>query len=331
MTSQAHPAVNLIRWPRDAVVPFVLAAILAWAAAATGGGAVDQPRYLGAGAMILLAGLAGVVSTSHERWARLGVLPSAMCLVLAVALLRASVQRPWPGTTEVTMIPVLLAALHSRSPRHLTLVLAAVTVISAPWLSPDGSQPHPGFSLSGPLLLLAMSALTAFAIQRLINDARNSATAADEQACTDALTGLPNRRAWERELTRRSREDGRVTLAILDLDEFKQFNDVHGHPAGDRLLIQTAAAWRSTLRAGDVIARIGGEEFGLLLSGDDGPGARAMVERLRSAVPSGRTCSAGMATARPGEGLEAVIARADRALYLAKQRGRDRLLISDVT
>ncbi|HEV7937500.1 MAG TPA: sensor domain-containing diguanylate cyclase, partial [Solirubrobacteraceae bacterium] len=86
-----------------------------------------------------------------------------------------------------------------------------------------------------------------------------------DMASTDSLTGLPNRRAWETNLDRALLEGERFVLAMLDLDHFKDFNDSRGHPAGDRLLKETAVAWREELRSGDFLARIGGEEFALLL------------------------------------------------------------------
>jgi GGDEF domain-containing protein len=88
-----------------------------------------------------------------------------------------------------------------------------------------------------------------------------------DEALTDALTGLPNRRAWDRQLRQLSAAGQPSGVGMLDLDHFKQFNDTHGHPVGDRLLKETAAAWRDQLCVGDILARIGGEEFGLLLLG----------------------------------------------------------------
>lgn len=113
-------------------------------------------------------------------------------------------------------------------------------------------------------------------------------------------------------------------MAVLDLDHFKAFNDTYGHPAGDRLLKETAAAWRDQLRPGDLLARIGGEEFALLLDCDIDD-ALEIVERLRETVSHNRTCSAGIAVRQPGETLDSVVTRADRALYEAKAIGRDRI------
>jgi diguanylate cyclase len=145
-------------------------------------------------------------------------------------------------------------------------------------------------------------------------------------ASTDMLTGLPNRRAWETNLSKALLEKERFVLAMLDLDRFKDFNDAHGHPAGDRLLKETAAAWREELRVGDFLARIGGEEFALLLPNSPPiEDALAVVERLRRRVPDRQTCSAGVVIHEPGESADALMARVDKALYTAKDSGRDRV------
>jgi diguanylate cyclase (GGDEF)-like protein len=149
-----------------------------------------------------------------------------------------------------------------------------------------------------------------------------------DMASTDALTGLPNRRTWEKSLERAIAEDQGVTLAMLDFDRFKEFNDTQGHPAGDRLLRETAAAWREELRAGDLVARLGGDEFALLLTNCNGANALEVVERLRRRIPGEETCSAGIATHEPGTPPEALMARADTALYEAKTAGRNRTCLT---
>jgi diguanylate cyclase (GGDEF)-like protein len=149
-----------------------------------------------------------------------------------------------------------------------------------------------------------------------------------DMAETDPLTGLSNRRAWDAHLRQAVGEQRQFTIAILDLDHFKEFNDTHGHPAGDRLLKETTAAWREQLRTGDLLARTGGEEFALLLLDTDRKTAVEVIERLRECVSEDRTCSAGIAVRIADEPSESVIARADRALYRAKDSGRDRAFVS---
>ena len=148
------------------------------------------------------------------------------------------------------------------------------------------------------------------------------------EARSDALTGLPNRRSWESELELALAGDEPLAVAMLDLDHFKRFNDTHGHPAGDRLLRACAAAWRSQLRSGDVLARVGGEEFAIALRGCEREAAAEILDRLRDRVPDEQTCSVGLAMRGPGESAESLLGRADRALYDAKAAGRDRLCVA---
>ncbi len=151
-------------------------------------------------------------------------------------------------------------------------------------------------------------------------------------ARTDDLTGLLNRRAWDEELTREfsraDRDGAALCVAILDLDKFKVYNDTHGHQAGDRFLKQIAGAWSQTLRAGDILARYGGEEFAVALPGTDLDHAQQMLERLRGCLPEGQTCSAGVCRWDGAESTESLTARADTALYAAKDAGRDRIIPS---
>ncbi|HEY6759565.1 MAG TPA: diguanylate cyclase [Baekduia sp.] len=153
----------------------------------------------------------------------------------------------------------------------------------------------------------------------------------DELTRTDELTGLPNRRAWDEllthELASADRHNGSVSVAMLDLDFFKRYNDEHGHLAGDRLLRAAAAAWQSELRTSDVLARWGGEEFALMLPGCDGAGAAALVERLRGTLPDNVTFSAGVATSDGRTAPRALVDAADQALYTAKATGRDRVVV----
>jgi diguanylate cyclase (GGDEF)-like protein len=153
-----------------------------------------------------------------------------------------------------------------------------------------------------------------------------------ELACTDELTALPNRRAWEEVLPRdqrQARRDGRaLCVAMLDLDNFKAYNDRHGHRSGDRLLKQVSAAWSGQLRGGDVLARYGGEEFALALPGCPIGFAHALVQRLRLAMPDCATCSIGVAEWDGQESGDDLVERADAALYEAKALGRNRVVLA---
>lgn len=152
----------------------------------------------------------------------------------------------------------------------------------------------------------------------------------EAMARTDMLTGLPNRRAWDeelrRELARAGRQGHALAVVMLDLDRFKDFNDAHGHQAGDRLLTELGSRWRTHLRVSDFMARYGGEEFAALLPACPPGEAITALERLRIVIPDGQTCSAGVAYWDGQEAPEALLGRADAALYAAKRAGRDRIV-----
>jgi diguanylate cyclase (GGDEF)-like protein/PAS domain S-box-containing protein len=148
-------------------------------------------------------------------------------------------------------------------------------------------------------------------------------------AATDPLTGALNRRAWEADLValmeRARAASAPLTIALIDLDHFKAFNDANGHAAGDELLRDFAATVRTRLRPVDLFARWGGEEFVAALSDCDAERAVALLDRVRAAVPQGQSCSIGHTIWVPGETMATCIGRADTALYKAKSTGRDRL------
>ncbi|MCC6831282.1 MAG: PAS domain S-box protein [Thermoleophilia bacterium] len=158
------------------------------------------------------------------------------------------------------------------------------------------------------------------------------------RAATDVLTGLANRATFDQrlhdELARAAAGGTPLSLVLFDADHFKRVNDTHGHLAGDRVLVAIADVLRGAARAGDLMARIGGEEFGWLMPGVDGEDARHAAERVRVALgavdhgAAGRvTVSAGVAQALgDGDAVAGLLRRADEALYAAKRAGRDRVI-----
>lgn len=163
----------------------------------------------------------------------------------------------------------------------------------------------------------------------------------EKQALTDVLTGVANRRAFEIEaahvLARAQRGGGTVTAGIADIDNFKRVNDQYGHPVGDVVLREIARIICKGARAADMVARIGGEEFGLLLPDATPAKALTLAERIREAVAAtpivvndklqlSLTISIGLASI--DNGLEDALSRADTALYRAKEGGRNRVEVS---
>ncbi len=162
-------------------------------------------------------------------------------------------------------------------------------------------------------------------------------------ATTDPLTECANRwyfieQARER-ITLEARLGGSISLIVLDLDKFKEVNDSFGHPVGDAVLAKTGQILRALARPADLIGRMGGEEFALLLPDVNGPVARNFAEAVRSAIGEARvelygeairvTASLGVSEMRPGEDFDTLYARADAALYAAKHAGRNRVELVD--
>lgn len=158
--------------------------------------------------------------------------------------------------------------------------------------------------------------------------------ASRRQADADPLTGLANHRYFHEQLRLQldalGRRRGRLSLVLLDLDHFKGVNDRYGHQEGDLVLVEVANRLRAVARQGDVMARIGGEEFAWLLPDADAPEALAAAERLLEAVrsrPVGSvprlTVSAGVCESRPGDCASRLLEETDGALYAAKAGGRD--------
>jgi diguanylate cyclase (GGDEF)-like protein len=189
-----------------------------------------------------------------------------------------------------------------------------VGVLALYWTTPVAS---PVDHMRASIALLA--AQTAVAIERVELLARLEGI-----AHTDELTGLPNRRAWReglpREMDRAKRERSPLCVAMLDVDGLKKLNDTHGHHAGDQLLKQNAAAWASALRPADLLARYGGDEFAVILTGCRLEDGRKLIARLVEATPADHGFSVGIAEWDGAQDAEALVAEADALLYAAKAR-----------
>lgn len=274
-----------------------------------------------------------------------------------------------PALPFLLIAPLLWLAVRA-SARTTFTVFAALCVIAlsgtaagyGPLASAAIGNPMTGVSMM--IFGLGVSVLLLAALERERRDARlalqqfnaqleqrvTERTAALETistelqriAATDALTGLPNRRSfWQSgadALARARAERRAVAIAVIDVDWFKQVNDRHGHDAGDQALRLTGAILARHVRAGDLVARIGGEEFAVLFYGTGLDEACRVAERCRAALADQAldladvgavrlTLSAGVACceATKIEDLDRLIARADRALYQAKSAGRNRI------
>ncbi|MUM77264.1 PAS domain S-box protein [Pseudodesulfovibrio sp. F-1] len=181
----------------------------------------------------------------------------------------------------------------------------------------------------------------AVATIRDITERKTTEARLRELATTDSLTGLYNRRRFmelaEREFVRSRRYQGALTMLMMDIDHFKRVNDTHGHDVGDEVLRELAHISRVTLREPDVLGRLGGEEFGVLLPETDAAAALEVAERLRRAIEDASmvtaagemriTVSIGAAASdADADSVATLLKRADVALYAAKEAGRNRVV-----
>lgn len=264
-----------------------------------------------------------------------GASPNELTVMMSVILallsgaMTVAVLRPPKGATALHLIIVVNNAIF-----FIALSLRAYAGIAYGGLSVFSPSLVQTFTyVSGYLLMI----VNGFGFLLLCKEADDRKMA--RLATTDSLTGLANRRAFfdrtdsARMLAARTRQP--VALMMLDLDHFKSLNDRYGHAAGDDALCLFAATAQTTLREHDIMGRLGGEEFALLLPGTDLEGALQAAERLRLAVqgtplPSAfeayaMTVSIGVVAIEPHEHINAALARADHALYAAKNAGRNRV------
>lgn len=253
----------------------------------------------------LLIGVVLVALTALADWA------TGPELSFSVVYLGAVVTVTWLGTRRHGMLVAGLAAAES-----LLAAVIADTEIAAATL----------WNASTQLLVLLLAATAIGSLRHAVVEQRR-------MAMVDPLTGAMNRRAFqlvaERERLRAGREGTALTLAYFDLDHFKEINDRLGHAVGDRLLADLTTAANETIRGTDLLARIGGDEFVLLLPDTDAREALVVVDRVRKllrdeALGHHITSSVGVASYRfPPNSVEAMLVGADELLYQAKDRGGD--------
>jgi diguanylate cyclase (GGDEF)-like protein len=209
--------------------------------------------------------------------------------------------------------------------------------VAAVYLVPTVVIGPPQYPIGGwraGLLFVALSAVIGSALMRLVDRVERLLGRLGDLARSDELTGLPNRRAWQellaREISTARRTGSPLTVALLDIDRFKPYNDTHGHLAGDRLLLSATAAWRTTVRETDVLARWGGDEFALLPPNCNREQAEALLERMRAVCPA-VPFSAGLVEAEGEQPPERLLAIADNDLYRAKRAGQGRVGAADAS
>ncbi len=325
---------------------------------------LPQSAVLLAGNWLLIAGLAGLAAAVWRHllnrglpaWYH-GLVVGALLLAPAVLDVVTPVRAGLVSTAlGLLLLPATVAALRLGWRAELSFRVVAVTLLLASlalWLrvglavcwsrvAPAASEPW--LTWSSIIFMLAFMAVLAAGFGLVLAAFERMASQMRQLASVDGLTGACNHNTTVSLLAHameRARRDGQpVSFVMLDLDHFKLVNDRHGHAVGDQVLKTIAACTRSRLRGSDVLGRLGGEEFGLVLPATGVNGARHLAEQVRLAVEAlalqgdgGRplhvTLSAGVAEAAPADTPETLMHLADKALYQAKQQGRNRVVVAD--
>jgi diguanylate cyclase (GGDEF)-like protein len=220
---------------------------------------------------------------------------------------------------------------------HLAWILVSWAVALALVAEVPGFAPVTRWTLGSLVLLVTAAVLSELVagrrageqeLRREVAERERLQAKLEHMAHHDPLTGVANRWLLEveldRELARAGREGSALSLIAVDLDGFKAFNDRNGHSAGDRLLKLVTAQWSAALRGQDLIARVGGDEFVVLLSDCDAAKAEVVAGRLAYALPQEQTCSTGIASWDGREGSDDLMDRADQAMYADKLRASAR-------
>jgi diguanylate cyclase (GGDEF)-like protein len=297
------------------------------------------------GSLFIATGLSVILSTylptaSPERDVLVVRVVNWIAVLSGVGmiLLRGRATRLLPHITTAGGVLLITTALLSSGGGASAVAYAAVYCLAPGYafmlLPPRSATAHLGLTIAvgAPALALAAGVgpaeqVVVWAVAALLGAVVGWMAHALQRAEEDQLTALANRRGLERalyEAIASSGSSGSLTYALLDIDHFKAWNDVHGRAAGDRLLQEAAEAWAANLPQHVTLGRLGADEFGLVMPQTSGAQAAELVARLHAALPMGVTCSAGLAQHEAGESASMLTARAESAVYTAKRDGRAR-------
>jgi diguanylate cyclase (GGDEF)-like protein len=313
---------------RDAI-SYLLAVVAAFATIPLPPNSGANEGHVAAAAVVVLgASIVAWMSITRSFGSWMSAMPAYVFLI-AVALLRDAEGVATSGFGVLVLLTLTWLALHGDRPQ-LFVGIAGMSVMFAAPILLAGAPEYPATEWRRTVLWMIVGTITAMTIQRLVQRERTHAVDATKQSMTDPLTGLPNRRELTRvlelEIERAHSLGTPLTVAMVDVDHFKRYNDTRGHAAGDELLVGAATAWRQLVRRGDLVARYGGEEFTVVLPSCDSAQANVLLDRIRRATPDDQTCSIGVATWDGSESGTALVERADSGLYEAKRAGRDRVV-----
>lgn len=278
------------------------------------------------GAALIALAVALTVLLPWHRLPRFAMVAPPFVYVLVASGFGPGHGDPLASWAGLFLLPVFWLSLYATG-----LELAAgVGAVAIAILTPMGSatpRPDPAQAFE----LIGLAAALGIGSHRLFEEMRARA-GMKRLARTDPLTGIPNRRVWETAVSAQLAEAGGdevpTSVAILNVDQFRAYNDRYGRPTGDRLLKFFTARWQTELRNSDLLARIDGDTFAVLMPRCQLEAGGAVIRRLCS-VPATTTTSAGVACWNGHESIHELIARAQRALFQAKEEGRSRIVLAE--
>ncbi len=288
----------------------------------------DDVGLFGIAGTAALVGSASLIWANHARtWTVHAVLAAGTSLI-SLCVYFAGIATDIYSAMFIWVVLVAGSFFGSRAvAAHVGWVLISWGLVLALVEEPTGFSTVTRWTLGSLVLVVAAVVMSEIVAGRRSTEEelRSAREELEELAHHDPLTGIANRRFLEQELARElaqaKRRDAPLSVVTLDLDEFKKYNDEHGHLAGDRLLKSAVSAWVKALRAGDLIARFGGDEFLILLPDCPSAEAERVAKRLCEALPLSSldcTCSTGIALWDGHETAEGLLSRADKALYETK-------------
>lgn len=332
----AIPSRSIVRWRAVAVGMLVGGAVCVEAVLAAPGVEVST-NWVGHGGAGIFLALAGVATRAPlHRYRAAAIVNIAASIVLLSVFVGAV--RGAPGLEVFYLWPMLGAAylLHRVEVVAFGALAAggyAAGLAASPW--------EPSFPIGRYLLFLIASTVVVATVRALSENLHRLIRTLRTSSATDPLTGLLNRRSFDRRMaaaiTQAAAQSLPLSVMLLDLDHFKQVNDQHGHAVGDRALVRFAELLLSQSRASDLVARVGGEEFAVVLPGATREQALRRAEQFAHAWRVDRavdglslTVSIGVADRSPADDAPGpLLMRADAAVYRAKAEGRDRVVVAD--
>ncbi len=323
-------------WRRFAITMLLVGAAVIEAMFAVPSVTTDQPALAHAAAawLVVLAGILALQrGSSFAGITRVVIVTTILAITVLVAVVDGANMVPlfyvWP----------LLGAAYLLSRLELVAAtLLTATGYAAALVAHDASQAFPWVDY---LLTLMVGVVVVTTVRALSESLGTTIDSLRHSSTTDPLTGLLNRRGFERRLSRhydRAVVDDRpITAMLIDIDHFKRINDEHGHPVGDLALTRFTELLGASCRASDLVARVGGEEFAVVMPGATIGQAIARAEQFCAILREDRavngikiTASVGVSGRRGVDGgWEAMLEAADAAVYEAKRTGRDRIVTAD--